>query len=329
MKISWILLISFLSLFAFAEPLPPISEQELQARVEILTQAPYKGGATLKYSGEDAGCAIFDLSYPVQDPFSDKIITYVMKFSWPRSETPVPVILTVPTIEGVTLMEKSVIKQMCKKNVAAIMAHVNNEGIDLGPEGTLLADRQLMRGAVALRSLMDVLENLPSASGHPSISHVLVDTKRVGIVGLSIGSVSSLLAVAVDERFKGLFIMGAVGNSPHALAFSENEKVTNLRKAQMKFHDFKDKSTYEMFLRTQMKATPVEYAPLLAKRNIYQVIIENDVIAPSAGQYEIQSTTANKKVYFDRGSFGHGIALSGEIMVNQYHLPKFLATEIL
>lgn len=311
--------ILFISLFSFAEPLPPISEHELQSRVKILTQAPYKGGATLKAAGEDEGCSIYNLSYPVQDPFSKKVITYKMKFSMPRSETPVPVILVVPTIVGITRMEKAVIKQMCQKNVAAIMAHVNNEGIDLGPTGAVLADQQLMRGAVALRTLMDVLEKL---------SEINIDTKRVGLVGLSIGSVSSQLAMAVDERFKGLFIMGAIGNSPHALAFSENDQVARLRKAQMKYKGFDDPAQYEIYLRSMMKATPVEFAPLLAKRNVYQVIIENDVIAPTSGQYEIQVSTQNKNVYFDRTSLGHGVALSGEIIVNQHHLPRFLTTEI-
>jgi hypothetical protein len=328
LNFAMILLATIFSNFVFAAPLSPISNQELQARIAILTQAPYHGGAVLKYKTEEAGCAIFSLAYPVKDPFSDAILTYEMKFSWPHSETPVPVILTVPTIEGVTVMEGSVLKQMCKMKVAAIIAHVNNEGIQATPEGVLLADHQLMRGAVALRSLLDVLEDLPAVEGSSSISRVLVDPKRVGLVGLSVGSISSLLAMAVDTRFKGLFIMGAIGNSPHALAFSDNTKVKNLRNVQMKHLGLSSQEEYEMYLRTQMKATPVEYASLLAKRNIYQVIIENDIIAPTEGQYEIKSSTGNAKTYVDRGTFGHGVALAGEIVVNQMHLPNFVRTEI-
>ena len=329
MKASLILLVAFVSTFVFAKPVNPISDQELQSRIALLTQAPYRGGATLKYKTEEAGCAVFTLAYPVKDPYSDKVLTYQMKFSWPHSSVPVPVILTVPTIEGVSLMENSVLKQMCRMHVAAIIAHVNNEGMEASDRGILLADHQLMRGAVALRSLVDVLENLPAAEGSSSISHVLVDPKRIGLVGLSIGSVSSLIATAVDDRFKALFIMGAVGNTPYAIAYSDNAKVTRLREYQMKYLGMKDPEQFEMYLRTQMKATPVEYAPLLAKRNIYQVIIENDYTAPTAGQIEIKTLTANKKTYIDRGNFGHGIALAGEIVVNQAHLPNFVRTEIL
>ena len=78
-----------------------------------------------------------------------------------------------------------------------------------------------------------------------------------------------------------------------------------------------------------MKATPVEYAPLLAKRNVYQVIIQNDDIAPTEGQVEIKESTGNIHTYIDRGSFGHGVALVSEIMVNQVQLPNFVRTMIL
>jgi hypothetical protein len=322
-------IVCFYSILSFAEHLPPISQNELESRLKILTQEPYRGGAVLKYKGEEGACAIFTLAYPVKDPFSEKINTYEMKFSWPHSETPTPVILTVPTIEGISLMEHSVLKQMCRMHVAAVIAHVNNEGMDYTADGIRHANEQLFRGAVALRTLLDVLEDLPAVDGNAHLSRVLVDPKRVGLVGLSVGSISSLLAMAADERFKGLFIMGAVGNVPHTLAYSYNSKVTKLRNFQMSRLGYKDPSDYEMYLRTQMQTSPVEYASLLAQRNVYQVIIENDDIAPTDGQYEIRDTTHNKKFFIDRGSFGHGVALAGEIVINQMHLPNFVRTEIL
>ena len=328
MKSYFALLLLFLSFATNAKPLLPITESELQSRIQILTQAPYNHDAKLKYIGEEAGCAILEISFSMKDPFSEKIFSYNMKLSWPHLQSAVPVILTVPTIEGVSQMEKSILNQMCKMNVAAIVAHVNNEGIDTSKLGASLIDNQLMRGAVAIRSLIDVLENLPAVENSPSISRVLIDTKKIGLVGLSAGSVSSLLATAVDERIKGLFIMGAIGNTPNALAFSEQSKVRRLRNAQMKHHKFKTQEQYENYLRLEMKASPVQFSSLLAKRNIYQVIIMKDSISPTEGQFEIKNTTKNQKVFVDKGVNGHGIALATEIMVNQFHLPYFVRTEI-
>ncbi len=329
MKLSLIIFSLFTSLLALAEPLDVISEKELQNRIQLLTPPPYKGGAKLRYSIEENGCSIFDLSYSMKDPFSVKTFKYEMKVSWPKSQQPVPIILSVPTIEGISLMEKSVLRQMCKMNVAGIIAHVNNEGFDIGSQAIAIADNQLIRGAVALRRLIDILENLPAVENSPSISRLLVDTKRIGIVGLSVGTISSLLATAVDERIKGLFIMGAVGNTPHTLAYSIHSKVKSLRDAQMKRLGFKRKEQYEKFLRQKMKATPVQFSSLLAKRNIYQIIILNDSVAPTSGQLEIQNSTGNTKVFIDQGSEGHGMALATEIMVRQFHLPFFVRTEIL
>ncbi len=327
---SFLLITSFVCAFELhAEPLAPISEKELQARTQLLTPLPYKGGAKLKYTGEEAGCAIFELAYSLKDPFSEKFFQYEMKVSWPRSQKPVPVILSVPTIEGISLMEKSVLKQMCKMNVAGIIAHVNNEGFDIGSQAIAIADHQLIRGAVSLRRLIDILENLPAVEDSSTISRILVDTKRIGIVALSVGTISSLLATAVDERIKALFIMGAIGNTPHTLAYSIHSKVKSLRDAQMKRHGFKRKEQYELFLRQRMKATPVQFSSLLAKRNIYQIVVLNDPIAPTSGQLEIQNSTGNTKVFIDQGSEGHGMALATEIMVRQFHLPFFVRTEIL
>jgi hypothetical protein len=329
MKLYSVLLVGILfSLFSVAAPLPPISESDLQSRIEILNHEHYRSGATLKYTGENNGCAALTLKYPVKDPYSEKIYTYEMKFSWPHSSTPVPLIISVPTIKGITPLENSILKQTCKLNVAAIIAHVNNEEILATPDGLILADHQLMRGTVALRTLLDVIEDMPAVDDSSSLSHVLIDTKRIGMVGLSVGSVSSLLAIAVDDRIKALFTMGTVGNTPNALAFSHNSDIQGLKKAQMKHLGLKTPEQYEMYLRTQMTAVPVDFSSLLEKRSIYQVIIENDQVAPTEGQYELKSAVGIKKVYFNKGTFGHTAALVSEIIMNQFHLPRFIKTEL-
>ncbi len=328
MKRSILFIVSIFPLFIGAKPLSPISEIELESRIALLKPSPYTGGAKLKYLKDEANCALFELSYPVKDPFSEKVLTYELKFSWPQSTNPIPVVLTVPTIEGVSAVEKSIVQQMCKMNIATIIAHVNNEGVDTSEHGVLLADQQLIKGAVALRSLVNVLEQLPRVENHPRIQNVLIDKNRIGLVGLSVGSVSSLLAMAVDDRFKSLFIMGAIGNVPFALAYSEQRKIKSLRNFQMKYQDFKNQEDYEFYLRTLVKSSPVELFSLLKKRNIYQVLIENDKTAPTDGQYEIKESIGVSKFHIDRSSFSHGAAIAGEIMVNKYHLPYFIKTEL-
>ena len=73
-----------------------------------------------------------------------------------------------------------------------------------------------------------------------------------------------------------------------------------------------------------MKATPVDFAPLLAKRNIYQVIIENDITSPTLGQYEIRDSTSNTKVSsnFGKAVFAFGLrnAWDGHYSLKGYTL---------
>ena len=197
---------------ALARPQDPIAPSEMQARLAELQQEPWsnRGGSGIAdWEGDcDEHAATIDITDPVTH--SKRVVKLLLRR--PDSATPVPVMLIVPTIDGVTAIEHSMGSQFCDSGVASVVADVNDRAIPDVMPAWGLEDRVFRSSVLSIRTILDFAE-----------TNQHFDKDKMGMIGASLGGISTALISGIEsDRLKAIIIAVGAGNIPYALAYSTN-----------------------------------------------------------------------------------------------------------
>lgn len=254
---------------------------------ELLQHRPYtKGTGVIIEQSEGIICHHVKLKLPVFDPVSRENVPVEFTVTLPRSSGPVPAVIITPSIEGVTIVEHSLAADLCQSNgMAAVIANVN--GIDLATGDNALSYLQQVTvwGSHAVRTMMDYLEvdqKWQSLGIRSSI-----DVQRLGLAGISNGTVQTIFVAGVDPRPKAIFLAVGIGDIPGVLGSTNNEKLVDLREEQMEHFGLETTEDYVRLARTKFGIDPLDVAANIDTSKVLQVYTTQDTSVPTVHQEKL------------------------------------------
>lgn len=255
----------------------PISPAEMQARVDELAHAPWSGKFKEKDARYDGYCHRSTLKVEVTDPQTGEKRDQKLYLYRPNSKNKVPLVVVVPTMDGITILEPEVASQFCSSKIAAIIADVNNpaQPPELPAWGT--EDANNRRAILALRTVIDYARQ--DARFEPG---------QIGMMGLSLGGITTAMMAGLEpERLRAVAIAVGSGNLPYVMSESDNRKVSELRSRRMSHLGMNDVRAYEEVLHETIRYDPMHFTSLTNRDRILMIMARQDTKVPFSAQRDL------------------------------------------
>ncbi len=273
---------------AQARSLDPLTPTEIAERSRELVQVPWHGEAPETDQGKLGDCLKKAVTIKVGDPINNTSKDLLLTVIRPPTKRPVPVVIVVPTVAGVTLVERETASELCQIGIASIIADVNDTSIPENLPAWGHEDETNRHSILSLRTTIDFAKQ-----------NIHFDPARVGLMGLSLGAVQSAFLAGLEaNRLAAVVLVLAGGNLPYVMSTSDNGQVVKLREARMEHEHMTSVDEYESMLRKTMRYDPTYFASNANPKNIFMVISDNDTKVPTLVQKELfvdlgspQSTT--------------------------------------
>lgn len=258
-----------------AQTLSPVTAQAVPS-AEVLRMIEESYNPSMKIRETSAGyslsgCRLSELELAVEDPVTRgpgwvRARIYQASGSAPRS------IILLPPTGGENLMDKGYANALCSAGFRVILlrewAHDTEALLDLG-----MHDRNALRALAAVRHVLDYLR--PAAN------------EPVGILGTSVGALTSSLALQFDPRLKAaVLIVGGVG-MPEIIAKTTEQGAAKLRAERMRHFGFRSPEEYLAALERNVKIEPADFAGHSGAKKILAVVGKRDVTVPTHLQREL------------------------------------------
>ncbi|MDC0254277.1 dienelactone hydrolase family protein [Bacteriovoracales bacterium] len=215
-----------------------------------------------------------------------------------------PLIIIVPPVVGITPFEYMSARYFSSHGFAVAVLKLNVPSVDQN----VVLDRlgQDWEGYVEkVRAFIDIVGKLPG-----------VDDQKIGIMGLSLGGITTALTMGRDPRLKaGVIFMGAT-NIPHLMAYSDQYVVKKLREKKMSELGIEDAWDFETLLKEKVKIDLPYLTEGRTSRDYFLFVTKDDSYVPS----KIQETLRADLGYPETHYLPPGHVLNG--MFYPVHLKK-------
>jgi hypothetical protein len=260
-----------------ARPLDPITPDEMNLRLAELQAMPWAGKVSEQQDGWLSSCHRSNVTIDAGDPITGEIAPLTLTLVRPDVNKPVPVMILVPTMEGVTLVERSIASQFCDLGIATLIADVNNNQVpDLIPSWGL-EDKRNRRSILSMRTTIDYAKD-----------STYFESSHVGLMGLSLGAITSSFMAGIEpDRLAAVVLVLAGGDLPYILSVSDNGRVSDLRQKRMDHEGIHSPAEYESILHAQMRYDPLDFAPRVMRDKLFMVLSESDTKVPTPMQKDL------------------------------------------
>ena len=217
-------------------------------------------------------CPIKELRLSVQDPVLKTpgfISTKVYEPSSKNERDSERTILLLPPTGGENILDRGTANILCSSGFRVVLIQTwfgqTEKKLDL-----VMHDEGALRSLAAIRHVIDWLR--PKRSS------------QVGILGTSVGALSSALALGFDPRLNtGVLIAGGVG-MPEIIAESTEEGVSSLREARKRAFGYKDNQEYLADLQRNVKIEPADFSSFSGPKNVLAFVGLQDTTVPTPNQ---------------------------------------------
>ncbi len=277
---------------ADAKPLNSISDFEVYERLKQLQHMPWAGKAVERSNGWFSGCRKSTITLTVDDPLTMESRDFEFVMIRPDSKRPVPVAMVVPTMEGVTAVERTITANLCAMNIASIVTDVNQNTVPEVIPFWGFEDLNNRRAILAVRTLIDYIEATP-----------YFDRRKIVMIGSSLGGITtSFLAGVETERINSFVIVVGGGNLPYTIAYTDNDRLSELRDLRMAAEGWTDLEQYEDKLRETMKFDPLYFTRFAHREKLFMVLSKADTTVPTLVQEDLfRAFGSPKHTYFNVG----------------------------
>ena len=263
---------------AQARPLDPIAPSETARQLGELTHVPFDGKALEKADGWMSSCRRSIVTVQVTDTVTGETRAQNLTLIRPaKNAAPTPVMILVPTMEGITPIETSIASGFCDAQIATIIADVDDNSIPKVLPSWGLEDARNRYSILALRTTIDFAKTSP-----------YFDSNRVGFMGLSLGAImGSFIAGLEGERLAAMVLVLAGGDLPYILSVSDNSRVKEMRDGRIEAAGLKTNEEYEEILHQTVRYDPLHFASRAKPDKMLMVMSSNDTKVPTAMQNDL------------------------------------------
>jgi dienelactone hydrolase len=271
------------SLVAVARPLDPITVEERDRRVMELKHTPLSGKVYEQFEGMDGNCVLSTVSLTVRDAYTGASTPLSFRMYRPNVAGPVPFVLVIPTMAGVTILEPKASSQLCAAGMAAAIVDAYDTSLPSTAPSWGYEDQKMRFAVHSLRTVLDFAER--DARFHP---------QKLGVIGLSLGGITSALLAGLEPgRLRAAVVVVGGGNLPYVMTVSTDKVVADLRDYRMNAVGMESLSVYEEALHRTLRYDPMYVASLVNKDRVMMVMAERDDKVPTSVQKDLFHTMGN------------------------------------
>jgi len=213
-------------------------------------------------------CKLTDVKLSITDPVTGKPGFVQNRIYESRSSSDRTVILLPPT-GGENILDQGYANHLCSAGFRVVLLQTwynqTETTLDMG-----MHDNGAVRSLSAIRHTLDYLK--PSRSS------------QVGILGTSVGALTSSLALGFDPRLSsGVLIVGGV-DMAEIIAASTETGAARLREARMKEFGFRNFSEYLAAMRKHVTIDPADFAGFSGRKNVLAFLGMRDITVPTSNQ---------------------------------------------
>lgn len=177
-------------------------------------------------------------------------------------------IVIYPTIEGESPVERNLVRMALAEGHHAMIASVFDFPYQTGEFALDDIREKTLFGVKAIKTFFDLLEHsyMNDQIGDKSPASVLknVFPNQILQIGVSNGTVATLMVSQTDSRVSHQALIVPIGNIPGVFAKTTNEKLTALRKEQMSYHNISDPQEFANLVRKRLQVDPLDVFGLFA-----------------------------------------------------------------
>lgn len=262
--------------------------QPPQKVVDVLEKS-YSPASNMKEI--DAGrslalCQLKDIGITAKDPLTEEMGTTNARAYLPlqyNNEGAEKTIILLPPTGGENILDRGYANYLCFKGFRTIiLQNWPGDGettIDLG-----MHDKGAIRSLAAIRRIVDYVK--PNRDS------------QIGILGTSIGAVSSALALGFDKRINvAALIVGGIGMA-EIIAQSDESGASKLRASRMAALKFKSQEEYMAALKSAIHIEPGLFHDYTGEKKVLSFIGAADTTVPTKNQMDLsQAFKANAITY--------------------------------
>ena len=216
-------------------------------------------------------CRLTDVRLETRDPVTGGEAFVQIRMYHARRETDRTVILLPPT-GGENILDQGYANHLCAAgfHVALLQTWAHQTEVTLAPS---MHDNGAVRSLSAIRHTLDYLK--PSRAN------------QVGILGTSVGALTSSLALGFEPRINhAVLIVGGLGFS-EIVARSTEKGAAKLRDTRMKAFGLKSVEDYVRFLSEHVKVEPGHFVDFSGKKKVLAFVGTKDDTVPTRNQQEL------------------------------------------
>jgi hypothetical protein len=253
------------SLSAFAAPPKEVLERIQRSFTPGFSLNETSSGRSLNF------CRLTDVQLTTIDPVHAGQAIIQIRVYHSRKESDRSVILLPPT-GGENILDQGYANHLCAAgfNVALLQSWTHQTEATLEPT---MHDFGALRSLSAIRHTLDYLK--PTRKS------------QVGILGTSVGAISSSLALGFDERLNNaVLIVGGLG-FPEIVARSTEQGAAKLREARMQALGMKSMEEYVAYLQKHVTVEPGHFSDFSGPKKVLAFVGTKDVTVPTQNQRQL------------------------------------------
>lgn len=278
----FLFLVNF-GLFANArDPLPA------ENAAEVISEFQYEGNYTILEDDNNgsswSSCwkynRVIETSYPTMtEPLEVELQMYIPNRDQ-LGDKEVPVVFILPPVGGVNFLDRQMAETFCSSDIAAIILVNDFANIDSQANGDLLPPED--HGFALHRTVAGV-----KATMAMSVDDANINPKKIGLFGASLGGILGSFVMTTQKEISAGYFIVAGGDIPNILAYSEQEKVSKIRRKRMKEENIETKEEYEQYIRNYVTLDPIDLAVTMLPDTLHMVISERDDVVPTSNQFQL------------------------------------------
>ena len=189
-----------------------------------------------------------------------------MEYYKPNQGEKTPVIVVLPILGGRYSITRTFAVHFAEAGYAALLVHRQKSYKKY--LGIKNVDQTLKQIVIDHKLVLDWVEKQPE-----------LDAERIGLFGVSMGSIKASLLTALDERVSAAVLGLVAGDIPYILTYSSEPGVKRKRNAYMKEHQITREELYQE-LKARVECDPMIYAEFMDAANIMMILGRFDTAMP-------------------------------------------------
>lgn len=244
------------------------------------------------------GVEIFTLTFPspVKSPHPQNNTVWA-EYYRPTGKGPFPGVLVLDILGGDQNLSRTIARHLAQNGIGALFVQMAYYGPRRPPNGPRLLSPNIEQTMAAIRqTVLDCRCASAWLESRPEI-----DSKRIGILGTSLGSFMSAVTAAMEPRLSRVVLL--LGGGGLVDAFYDHPKA----KPYVQFADLIG-LTKEKMQKMVAPADPLTYADLLKQRQLLMIAASrDDIVPPKAAQQLWEATGKPKIIWLDSTHIGAAI----------------------